>query len=137
GMGIRHSEFNHSKTDPVGFLQIWLLPDTKDLSPSYEQRAFDLAGNAGKLRLVAAKDGRESAVKVHQDVDLYAAVMKKGDRLSHSLPPHRHGWLQVVRGEITLNNLSLGAGDGAAISDVGELAIAAEDETEFLLFDLA
>jgi redox-sensitive bicupin YhaK (pirin superfamily) len=137
GTGIMHSEFNHSKTESVRLLQIWLLPDTQGLPPSYEQRAFDLAGNGGKLQLVAAKDGRESAVKVHQDVDLYAAVMKKGDRLSHSLSPTRHGWLQVVRGKILLNNLSLGAGDGAAISEVEELAIAAQENAEFLLFDLA
>ena len=137
GTGITHSEFNHSKSDPVGFLQIWLLPDTQGLSPSYEQRAFDLAGNGGKLQLVAAKDGRDGAVKVHQDVDLYAAVLRKGDRFSHSLSPHRYGWLQVVRGKISLNDIFLGAGDGAAISEVGELAIAAEDKAEFLLFDLA
>ena len=137
GTGITHSEFNHSRTDPVGFLQIWLLPDTQGLSPSYEQRAFDLAGNTGELQLVAAKDGRDGAVKVHQNIDLYAAVLKKGDRLSHSLSPQRHSWLQVVRGKITLNDISLGVGDGAAISEVGELAIAAEDSAEFLLFDLA
>jgi redox-sensitive bicupin YhaK (pirin superfamily) len=75
GTGIRHSEFNHSKTEPVHFLQIWLLPETEGLPPSYEQQNFSPAKTPGKLQLVAARDGREGAVTVHQDVDLYAAVL--------------------------------------------------------------
>ena len=92
GTGIQHSEFNHSQTDPVHLLQIWLLPDTKGLSPSYEQRDFPLAERRGKLRLVAARDARDGAVKVHQDVDLYAAVLDKDSRVSHALGPNRHAW---------------------------------------------
>lgn len=137
GIGIMHSEFNHSQSEPVHFLQIWLLPDTKDLQPSYEQRAFDLANDSGKLRLVAARDGRDNAVKVHQDVNLYAAVLEKGDRISHSLAANRHAWVQVVRGEVTLNGLSLDRSDGAAISDLSEIGIEARTNAEILLFDLA
>lgn len=137
GKGIRHSEFNHSKTESVHFLQIWLLPDTKDLPPSYEQRNFSPAKNPGKLHLVAARDGQEGAVTVHQDVDLYAAVLEPGDRVSHTLQPQRHGWIQVARGAITLNGLPLDKGDGAAISQETDVVIEATTDAEILLFDLA
>ena len=137
GTGIQHSEFNHSQTEPVHLLQIWLLPDTNDLQPSYEQREFPVAERRGQLRLVAARDARDGAVKVHQDVDLYAAVLDKNSRVSHTLQPNRHAWVQVARGAVLLNGLSLGKGDGAAVSDEAELTIEAAEDAEFLLFDLA
>lgn len=137
GTGILHSEFNHSENEAVHLLQIWLLPAQNGLSPSYEQRNFSPAKTPGKLHLVAAKDGREGAVTVHQDVDLYAAVLQKGDRLSHTLQPQRHAWVQVARGAITLNGLPLDASDGAAISNETEVVIEATKEAEILLFDLA
>ena len=137
GTGILHSEFNHSETEAVHLLQIWLLPAQNGLSPSYEQRNFSPAKTPGKLHLVAAKDGREGAVTVHQDVDLYAAVLQKGDRISYTLKPQRHAWIQVARGAITLNGLSLDTSDGAAISNETEVVIEATQDAEFLLFDLA
>jgi hypothetical protein len=137
GTGILHSEFNHSETEAVHLLQIWLLPAQNGLSPSYEQRNFSPAKTPGKLHLVAAKDGREGAVTVHQDVGLYAAVLQKGDRLSHTLQPQRHAWVQVARGAITLNGLPLDTSDGAAISNETEVVIEATKEAEILLFDLA
>jgi hypothetical protein len=137
GTGILHSEFNHSQTQPVHFLQIWLLPEKKGLSPSYEQRNFSPAKTPGKLHLVAARDGRENAVTVHQDVDLYAAVLKEGDRISHTLKPQRHAWVQVARGTITLNSLPLNTSDGAAISEETDVVIEATKDAEILLFDLA
>ena len=137
GTGIRHSEFNHSKTEPVHFLQIWLLPDTDGLPPGYEQRNFSPAKTPGKLHLVAAREGREGALAIHQDVDLYAAVLKKGDRISHILKPQRHAWVQVARGTITLNGTPLNTSDGAAISEETEVAIEATTDAEILLFDLA
>jgi quercetin 2,3-dioxygenase len=137
GTGILHSEFNHSETEAVHLLQIWLLPDQEGLSPSYEQRNFSPRKTPGKLNLVAAKDGREGAVTVHQDVDLYAAVLKAGDRLSHTLKPQRHAWVQVARGAITLNGLPLDTSDGAAISNETEVVIDATQDAEILLFDLA
>lgn len=136
GVGITHSEFNHSQTDPVHFLQIWLLPETKGLPASYEQRAFEHAKNPGKLHLVAAKDGREGAVTVHRDVDLYAAIMEPNQQLIHTLQPQRHAWIQVARGEVILNGLPLTQGDGAAISEEN-IVIEATKDAEFLLFDLA
>ncbi|MCU0543852.1 MAG: pirin family protein [Oscillatoriaceae cyanobacterium Prado104] len=137
GTGIQHSEFNHSQTDPVHLLQIWILPDTNGLTPSYEQKEFPLAERHGKLRLVAARDARDGAVKVHQDVDLYAAVLDKNSRVVHTLQPNRHAWVQVARGAILLNGLTLAKGDGAAISDRTEVAIEATEDAEILLFDLA
>ncbi|MCC3447795.1 MULTISPECIES: pirin family protein [unclassified Microcoleus] len=137
GTGIQHSEFNPSQTDPVHLLQIWLLPDTNGLEPSYEQRDFPVVERRGKLRLVAARDARDGAVKVHQDVDLYAAVLDKNSRVSHVLQPNRHAWIQVARGAVLLNGLTLEKGDGAAVSDEAELVIEATEDAEFLLFDLA
>ena len=137
GTGIQHSEFNHSQTEPVHLLQIWLLPDTNGLQPSYEQREFPLAERHGQLRLVAARDARDGAVKVHQDVDLYAAVLDKNSQVSHALQPNRHAWVQVARGSVLLNGLTLEKGDGAAVSDEAELVIESAEDAEFLLFDLA
>ncbi|NJS12881.1 MAG: pirin family protein [Microcoleus sp. CSU_2_2] len=137
GTGIQHSEFNHSKTDPVHLLQIWLLPDTNGLSPSYEQQDFPVAERHGKLRLVAARDARYGAVKIHQDVDLYAAVLDKSSRVAHTLQANRHAWLQVARGSVLLNGWLLEKGDGAAVSDESELVVEATEDAEILLFDLA
>ena len=137
GTGIQHSEFNPSQTDPVHLLQIWLLPDTKGLSPSYEQRDFPLAERRGKLRLVAARDARDGAVKVHQDVDLYAAVLDKDSRVSHALGSNRHAWVQVARGLVLINGLTLENGSAAAVSGETEVVIDAAADAEFLLFDLA
>ncbi|MFM9265755.1 pirin family protein [Tychonema sp. BBK16] len=137
GTGIQHSEFNHSETDPVHLLQIWLLPDTNGLSPSYEQRDFSVAERHGDLRLVAARDARDGAVKIHQNVDLYAAILDKNSQVSHALQPNRHGWVQVARGSVLLNGLALENGDGAAVSDESELVIEATADAEILVFDLA
>lgn len=137
GTGIMHSEFNHSKTDSVHLLQIWLLPEKQGLPASYEQHDFSPAKTPGKLHLVAAKDGREGALTVHQDADLYAAVLEPNQSVSYTLKPQRHAWIQVARGAISLNGLLLEKGDGVAISEETEIVIEATTDAEFLLFDLA
>ena len=137
GTGIMHSEFNPSQTEAVHLLQIWILPDRQGLQPSYEQRAFGLEERQGKLRLIAARDGREGAVTIHQDVDLYSAVLQKGDRVSYQLQPNRYGWLQVAKGEVNLNGNALKAGDGVALSEAESLKIGTDTSAEILLFDLA
>lgn len=137
GTGITHSEFNSSKTEPVHFLQIWMIPDQAGLQPRYEQRNFPLEEKRGRLRLIAAKDGRQGAVTVHQDVDLYVSVLEPGDRVSHQLKPHRYAWLQVAQGTATLNGDSLQAGDGVAVSQAEILEISTDVGAEVLLFDLA
>ena len=137
GTGISHSEFNYSRTDPVHFLQIWILPDQQGLQPSYEQRDFPLEEKRGKLRLIAAKDARDGAVTVHQDVDLFVTLLTSGEKVIHQLRPHRHAWVQVARGAVMLNGMALKAGDGAAVSEEEKLEINANDTSEVLLFDLA
>jgi hypothetical protein len=137
GTGIMHSEFNPSQTEPVHLLQIWILPDRQGLQPSYEQRAFGLEDRQGKLRLIAARNGREGAVTIHQDVDLYSAVLQKGDRVSYQLQPNRYGWLQVAKGEVSLNGNALKAGDAVALSEAESLKIGTDTNAEILLFDLA
>ena len=137
GTGIMHSEFNPDQTEPVHLLQIWILPDRQGLQPSYEQRAFGLEERQGKLRLIAARDGREGAVTIHQDVDLYSAVLQKGDHVSYQLQPNRYGWLQVAKGEVSLNGNALKAGDAVALSEAESLKIGTDTSAEILLFDLA
>ena len=137
GTGILHSEYNHSQREGAHFLQIWILPDTQGLKPSYEQKSFHLEKDPGKLHLVAAKDGKNGAVAVHQDMALYAGTLNPGDRIDHPLAANRHAWIQVARGEINLNGMPLKTSDGAAISEETELKIEATKDAEILLFDLA
>jgi redox-sensitive bicupin YhaK (pirin superfamily) len=137
GTGVTHSEYNPSGTDPVHLLQIWILPERKGLSPSYEQRRFPPEEKRHTLRLVASQDGREDTVTVHQHVDLFASLLESGDRVTHRLRPDRHAWVQVVGGAVGLNGTMLHAGDGAAVSDEDRLEIAATDSSEVLIFDLA
>jgi quercetin 2,3-dioxygenase len=137
GTGILHSEFNPSKKDPVHLLQIWIMPNENGISPSYEQQKFDLKNAIGQLQLIAAADDRNGAVTVHQDINLYAGILESGDRISYVLKPQRHAWLQVARGAVSVNGVSLDTSDGAAISDESNLTIEAKEKAEMLLFDLA
>jgi quercetin 2,3-dioxygenase len=137
GTGVQHSEYNHSSTAPVHFLQIWILPEQQGLQPGYEQRAFAPEELRGQWRLIAARDGRAGAVTVHQDVDVLAARLEPGERVTYSLPSGRHAWLQVAGGGVALNGVSLQAGDGAAVSETAELDLVADERSEVLLFDLA
>lgn len=137
GTGIRHSEFNHSKTEPVHFLQIWVVPSRTGIAPRYEQKTFSGADKRGKLRLVGSSDGSDGSVVIHQDVKLYAAVLNAGEQVSMALQPGRRAWLQVVKGAVAAGGHQLTSGDGAAV--VGEPSLAAtakNDDTEILLFDL-
>jgi redox-sensitive bicupin YhaK (pirin superfamily) len=137
GTGILHSEFNHSPDAPVHLLQIWIVPDRQDIEPSYEQKAIDLAKNLGTLQRIASPSGEGNAVKIHQDTSLYAGILPSGTNMTHDLDPSRHAWLQVARGVITLNGERLEAGDGVAIEREEKVAIAALEDAEILLFDLA
>ncbi|MDJ0950641.1 MAG: pirin family protein [Alphaproteobacteria bacterium] len=137
GTGIRHSEFNHSKNDPVHFLQIWIQPERDQIEPSYEQKAFSDAEKRGRLRLVGSRDGRDGSVTIHQDVDLYAGLFDAGETTRHSLQPGRGAWVQVARGELDVNGEWLKAGDGAAIADVDAIEIKGRENGEVLVFDMA
>lgn len=138
GSGIRHSEFNASETERVHFLQIWIIPEKKGIAPSYEQKTFSDAEKADRLRLVGSRDGREGSVTIHQDVDLYAALLGANGRIRHTFGAGRRGWLQVARGSALLDGQSLRAGDGVAFEPGEALHIlGTDDRAEVLLFDLA
>jgi redox-sensitive bicupin YhaK (pirin superfamily) len=137
GTGIQHSEFNHSASEAAHLLQIWILPDTQGLPPSYEQKDFAPAQRPGQLVLVAAPDGRDGAVTVHQDMALYAGVLPQGSVVSYALQPQRYAWLQVARGAVDVNGVELETGDGAAVSGETLLKLQAAIDVEVLLFDLA
>jgi len=137
GSGIRHSEFNHSKRDPVHFLQIWLLPEQQGLPPSYEQKAFADADKRARLRLVASRGGRDGSLVVHQDADVYASLLDEGEQVKHALRAGRKAWLQIARGAADMNGQTLRAGDGAAVESEPALTVTATaNGTEILLFDL-
>ncbi|MDP2355789.1 MAG: pirin family protein [Beijerinckiaceae bacterium] len=136
GTGIRHSEFNGSDKEPVHFLQIWLLPNANAIEPSYEQKNFP--DRIGKLRLVGSSDGREGSVTIHSDADLYATVLANGEAVEHAFGNQRIGWVQVARGSVEVNGVTLEEGDGLAIADEAAITIRGrEGDAEALLFDMA
>ncbi len=136
GTGVRHSEFNPSRSERTRLLQIWLLPSRSGLEPSYEQKHFSLEDRTNRLRLIAAPEAKGDAVSVHQDAELWTAVLDPGRSVNHIFRAGRHGWLQVVRGELEANGQLLAQGDGIAMSDEKTLEVRAKTAAEFLLFDL-
>jgi hypothetical protein len=137
GRGVRHSEYNHSESEPVHFLQIWLVPNEQGIEPSYEQKRFADEEKRGRLRLIASPDGRDDSVVIHQDAQVYAALLEPQQHVLHQLGPERHAWLQVARGTVALNDELLNTSDGAAISNEQSLKIVGHEAAEILLFDLA
>ena len=137
GTGIRHSEFNPSKTDPLHFLQIWIVPEAKGLDTGYEEKALDPALLDGRLHVVAARKAGPDAVTIRQDAAIRIGRLKKGDAITLPIAPGRHGWVHVATGEIALNGLALREGDGAAVSDEKELRLSTPSAAEVLVFDLA
>ncbi|HKP71842.1 MAG TPA: pirin family protein [Pyrinomonadaceae bacterium] len=137
GTGVRHSEKNGSTDEPVHLLQIWIMPERQGIAPGYEQKMFEAEEKRGRLRLIASRDGREGSVTIHQDAQLYAALLEPGQEVVHQLPAERHAWLQVARGAVELNGQTLNQGDGAAVSRESQLVIAGRESSEVLLFDLA
>jgi len=138
GTGVRHSEYNHSKSEPVHLLQIWILPERRGIEPSYEESRFSEQDLRGKLKPIAARSPQDGAVKINQDASIFAALLGAGESVSHSIAKGRGAWLQVMRGKVKVNGLELASGDGAAIEQEPELRIeGAEAGSEFLLFDLA
>lgn len=138
GTGILHSEYNASKTEPVHFLQIWILPEQKGIAPGYEQKAFSEDEKRGQLRLVGSRDGRAGSITIHQDVDLYATVLRDGESVHHSLANGRAAWVQVTRGTVRLNNHMLSAGDGVSIAQEDLITLeGTANDAEVLLFDMA
>jgi quercetin 2,3-dioxygenase len=138
GTGIRHSEYNASNSDPVHFLQIWILPERNGIEPGYEQKGFTAAEKQGQLRLVGSRDGRNGSITIHQAVDLYAAALTNGESVNHHFVNGRVGWLQVLRGTVNLNGHPLTAGDGAAVDQEPLITVqSTAEQAEVLLFDMA
>jgi redox-sensitive bicupin YhaK (pirin superfamily) len=138
GTGVVHSERNHSPSQPVHFLQIWIEPESRGLPPGYEQKSFadDVKRNA--LRLIASRDGRDGSVTIHQDTSLYTGALDAGAEVPLALGPGRRAWVQVVRGDAVVNGQPLATGDGAAVTGETRLAIkGGASPAEVLVFDLA
>jgi len=140
GTGVRHSEHNASSVEDVHFLQIWILPETNGMQPSYEQRRFSDDDKLNQLRLVGSRDGRDGSVVIHRDVDLYATLLQAGRSVRHTLAAGRKGWLQVTRGSVDLDGQPLVAGDGIAMDsatkNAAELHLTGALGAEVLLFDM-
>ena len=137
GTGVTHSEFNPSDTDVVHFLQVWIRSDEEGLEPSYEQQRVRLEGARQQPTLIAGPKRQEGAVTLHQDAEIFLALPEAARSIRHTLRAGRHAWIQVVSGAITLNDVGLAAGDGAAVSDERDLSIRSTTPAHFLLFDLA
>ncbi|MBX9790980.1 MAG: pirin family protein [Pirellulales bacterium] len=136
GTGIRHSEFNPSASEPVHLYQIWLLPRENGIRPSYEQKAFTSEERQGRLRLVASPDAADDSLAIQQDARIYLATLAAGDAVEHALAPGRYGWLQVLRGSVTVNGTPADTSDGVAIGEERRVAIAADGPAEVMVFDL-
>jgi hypothetical protein len=136
GTGVEHSEFNHSRSDVLHFLQIWIIPERTGLTPSYGENAFPDEEKRGRLRLIASRDGRDGSVIIHRDVDLYSSLLQDAEQLEHRIDPGRKAWLQLAGGSATLNDEQLYPGDGAAIFEEDRIAVRATSDSEILLFDM-
>lgn len=135
GTGVKHSEFNPSKVEPVHLLQIWIVPDRKGAPPRYAEKSLKDAA-PGKLHLVTSKTGRDDSIVINQDADLWLARLGEGQRVTHELAPGRHAWVHVAEGGVTLNGQNLGEGDAAAISEERSLELSGGKPSQVLLFDL-
>ena len=136
GSGVRHSEFNHSQTDGLHFLQIWIQPNVTGIAPSYEEKHFSPETKQGKLRLVASSDGRQGSVLIHQNASIYASIMQEGDALEHALDEGRTAYVHLIRGSLVVNGTPLKAGDALKLTQETKVTLANAEDAEFLLFDL-
>lgn len=137
GSGVQHSEYNHSASDELHLLQIWIFPEQKNLEPGYEQTLFSRADKLDRLRLIASRDGRDGSVTVHQHVDIYASILQPGVKIEQTVDNSHKIFVQVISGDLSVNDQNLSAGDGMQITDVNSLVIKGQSEAEFLLFDMS
>jgi redox-sensitive bicupin YhaK (pirin superfamily) len=137
GRGIAHSEYNHAADRTTHFLQIWILPDRAGLQPGYEQKAFSAEDKRGRLRLVAAPDGREGAVKLNADASIRAGLFDGVERAELALDANRLTYVHVARGSASVNDHALQAGDAAKLVGESRLVIDRGNHAEVLVFDLS
>lgn len=138
GTGVIHSEANASNSEDVHFLQIWILPDTKGIAPSYAQKHFPQSEKTGRFVLIASAKGRHGSLLIHQDADVWSAILDPSHPdLNYTLPPNRKAWVHVVRGALTLNETPLTAGDGVGITSTQILHFHnPQKECEIIIFDM-
>jgi quercetin 2,3-dioxygenase len=135
GSGISHSEFNNSATAPVHFLQIWIVPSKLGVAPDYAQRSF-AAAPSGQLTLVCSRDGRNDSITINQDADLFIGKLAAGGTMAFNLSLQRHGWIQMISGELDVNGTAMVSGDGLGIEEEQMLHVAATSGAHFMMFDL-
>jgi hypothetical protein len=136
GTGVQHSEFNHSSSERVHFLQIWITPDVTGIEPGYEEKHFDTASKTGNLRLIASTDGRDGSVLIHQDAKIFASILNANDHVKYDLAPTRKAYVHLVRGQIEINGIKLSTGDALKISEESLIEFKNAADAELLLFDL-
>lgn len=136
GTGIQHSEFNHSASELVHLLQIWIVPDRRGVAPRYQQVHFDAAEKRGRLRLIISPDSADGSLNVYQDVRVYAGLFDGGERAELTLAPQRYAYVHVARGTLEVNGRTLSAGDGARIRNEAKLEFANGMDAEVLVWDL-
>jgi len=136
GRGVTHSEFNPSREKPVHFLQIWIQPDQRGVTPSYEQKHFKAEDKRGQLRLIASPDGAEGSVSIHQDAKLYAGLFDGEERAEFAIGADRQVYVHVARGTVTANDNVLEAGDALALTEAKSLSLSKGQGAEVLVFDL-
>ena len=137
GSGVSHSEFNHSQTETVHFLQIWLFPEVEGIPPSYEETHFTPESKRGQLRLIVSEDGRDGSLKIHQNARIYAGLFDGDEQARLELAPGRGSYVQVARGQVKVNGITLDTGDALQIRDEAQVTIENGRDAEVLVFDLA
>ncbi|AHB07676.1 quercetin 2,3-dioxygenase [Pandoraea pnomenusa] len=136
GRGVAHSEFNHSPTSPVHFLQIWIVPNQAGIAPEYQQQRFTPEEKRGRLRLIISPDGQDASLRIHQDARVYAGLFDGDESATLTLAPNRYAYVHVARGSVTLNGVALGEGDGVRVRDETALTLSKGSDAEVLVFDL-
>jgi quercetin 2,3-dioxygenase len=134
GTGVTHSEYNPSATELAHFLQIWILPEKRGLTPRYQESKLPTAHN--EWSLIASKAGKQNSLKIEQDVSLYFLALDKGKEVEKKLLAHRYGWLQMIDGEVSLNGEKVEAGDGVALEPESVITLKAISSSRILYFDL-
>lgn len=136
GSGVQHSEFNHSSTERVHFLQIWITPDVTGIEPGYEEKHFDAASKTGNLRLIASPDGSNGSVLIHQDAKIFASILNADDYVKYDLASGRTAYVHLIRGQAEINGIRLNTGDALKISEESLIEFKHAADAELLLFDL-